>query len=208
MTIRIIGILAVILLWALPARAEEVSDQDRFELWNACLPIQMYVSVDEDSVGLGLTEDRIATTVRSRLRSARLYSEEPLNLLPHLHIGVDVAGQGFLIRFQFMKYVVDAFELSTALEIAEVTTSAQIILENASHASRGYAPTWNNGGFGTHSNDPNFILSFVAEQTDHFIDEYLRVNAAECGGACESVSECYVKIPGGVCCTMLNNGVM
>ena len=42
------------------------------------------------------------------------------------------------------------------------------------------AKTWDVASTGTHGQDPNFILSSVAQETDKFIDEYLRVNADAC----------------------------
>lgn len=45
----------------------------------------------------------------------------------------------------------------------------------------GYAPTWQTGGIGTHGQNASAIISQVAEDTDKFIDEYLRVNADACG---------------------------
>ncbi len=42
------------------------------------------------------------------------------------------------------------------------------------------ATTWGVGSTGTHSRNPNFILSSVSQHTDKFIDEYLRVNADAC----------------------------
>ena len=49
---------------------------DRFQLWNACGPINLLVeSPSYDAGNMGLTREAIATTVRSRLRSARLIWE-------------------------------------------------------------------------------------------------------------------------------------
>jgi len=43
-----------------------------------------------------------------------------------------------------------------------------------------FAITWDLGRTGTHGSDSGFILSAVSEDTDKFIDEYLRVNEDAC----------------------------
>ena len=42
------------------------------------------------------------------------------------------------------------------------------------------ATTWEIGSLGTHGGDAGFILQGVAEATDTFVNEYLRVNAEAC----------------------------
>ena len=42
------------------------------------------------------------------------------------------------------------------------------------------ARTWDVASTGTHTQNPNYILSSVTLYTDEFIDEYLRVNADAC----------------------------
>ena len=68
---------AIFLFTASPASAGEVSERDRFELWNKCLPTFLVVEgVDKNAAEIGLTEDAIEVAVRSRLRGARLYTED------------------------------------------------------------------------------------------------------------------------------------
>ncbi len=42
------------------------------------------------------------------------------------------------------------------------------------------AATWETGSLGTHGGDAGFILQAVAEHTDKFVNEYLRVNDEAC----------------------------
>ena len=44
------------------------------------------------------------------------------------------------------------------------------------------AATWHSDSFGTHGGDGDYVLESVEELVDNFIDEYLRVNNAACGG--------------------------
>ena len=144
------------MLTAATASAEEVSDDDRFQLWNGCLPMELVVeSLHQDAADIGLTKEEITIAVRSRLRAAQLY--EAYALLTFLYVRVDVARHIYAVDFSLVKWARDTFE------------------------NEGSAKTWTVGSFGTHGKNPSFILSIVSQHTDRFIDEYLRVNA----GACE-----------------------
>ena len=72
----------------------EIEDFAIFHLWNSCNPVGLIVNeIDEEGVAIGLTTDTIETTVRSRLRSARLYEEREvglLNLYPFSFVYADV----------------------------------------------------------------------------------------------------------------------
>ena len=69
---------ATLLLIDASASAVEVSDQDRFQLWNGCRPVDvLVVSLSEDAGKIGLRTEYIETTVRSRLRGARIYDGVP-----------------------------------------------------------------------------------------------------------------------------------
>ena len=82
-------LLAAFLLSASSASAEEdVSDVDRFKLWNACRPVDLIVEGLSDDAGkIDLRREDIETAVRARLRSARIYDE---NADPYLYVNVNV----------------------------------------------------------------------------------------------------------------------
>ena len=42
------------------------------------------------------------------------------------------------------------------------------------------ATTWESGSFGTHGDDPGFIVQSLSEHLDKFLVEYLRVNEEDC----------------------------
>ena len=150
---------AACLFVAASASAGEVSNSDRFGLWNDCRP--MFLLVEEPGDGataIGLTQDEIIVAVRSRLRAARIYSEDfDETALSLFYVNVNVLRSAYGIRVEYKKIVED---LATFL-VRDATT-------------------WKTGSTGTHGRDPNFILSHVARYTDKFIDEYLRVNANAC----------------------------
>ena len=153
-------IAAVLALTAAPASAEEVSDYDRFQLWNKCRPMELIVAkLTDDASDIGLTKNAITVAVRSRLRSARLYSTDDHEAQnSSLYVSVHVVGAAFNIGADYSKVVTD-----TMIEL--------------SYSS----PTWVARGFtGTHGRRADYVLSSVSEMIDQFIDEYLRVNEAAC----------------------------
>ena len=152
-------IVAALLLTAVSTSAEEVSDEDRFQIWNGCKPVRLVVEGLPDAVtAIGLTEDAIMVAVRSRLRAARLYTEDRTEAAwSYLYINVNAIGRAFSLYTRYRKMVHDD---ATGLEYS--------------------ATTWYVGMAGTHGGDLNYILSNVAQHADGFIDEYLRVNADAC----------------------------
>ena len=150
---------AALALTAASASASEVSDQDRFQLWNDCRPMGLLVEeMPDDAAAIGLTEDAITVAARSRLRAARIYTEARSEAAgSFLYINVNVVGPAYGISVRYLKYVND---LATMLELA--------------------ATTWDSISTGTHGRDPTHISSSVAGHIDKFIDEYLRVNEDAC----------------------------
>ena len=151
-------VLVVGLLSGAVAGAQEVSDFDRFQLFNECRQMDLVVVDYDDDAGWaarGLTEARIRTLVESRLRAARLYDADAE---PWLYVNAHVRSSGgFSLSVEYKKLVYDAVRGET-----------------------NYATTWDVNGTGTHSGDAGFILQGLSEQIDEFILEYLRVNEAAC----------------------------
>lgn len=150
-------IIALSLISALPATSQTVSDRDKFKLWNGCKPVSLIVEdLSEDAHKIDLKKEDIAVTVRSRLRGARIYTDDAY-IIPYVYVVVSVVGQAFSIHLEMNKFVYDPLSRQS-----------------------GIASTWPSGGTGTHADDSGYILSAVAGYTDKFIDEYLRVNASAC----------------------------
>lgn len=85
--------LAALLLLSAPVSAQEVTDYDRFQLWNDCGPMQLLVEgLSKDAADIGLTKEAIETTVRSRLRTARIYNS---SAEPYLYVTVNVARSAY-----------------------------------------------------------------------------------------------------------------
>ena len=136
---------------------------DRFMLENNCSPMKFSVSLSGTDVEkVGLKHDAIETTVRSRLRAARLFNAtgKPPFSFPTLYLDVGVAGTAYSINLEYRKHVEDLWS-----------------------NVRAWVITWKEVSLGTHSQNAigaSFILSHVSQHLDKFVDEYLRVNAKAC----------------------------
>ena len=135
---------------------EDDSSYERFELWADCKPMRVGVGVeDEGKAAARLTEESVRSAVESRMRAARLYSDEGTGLW--LDVLVDrIAGGPFLIAIVFRKIQLD-------METGQ----------------GGLSVSWRTGSFGTGA--PEFVRSTLAEHMDEFLAAYLRVNEEACG---------------------------
>lgn len=157
-----IWLTAALLLAAGSTSADEVSDLDRFELWNDCRPMDFDViglSGDSDAKAIGLTEDAVKAVILKRLRAAGLYSKDQNETeLSSLLASVNIVNVAFTTIVDYYKVVSDS---ATGLMYT--------------------APTWSSSVTGVNTKStPAFILSSVTYKTDEFIDEYLRVNETAC----------------------------
>ena len=149
-------IMALVLLATLGS-AWAQSDFERFQLYTDCQALSLYVTVQqEDGDELqGLTESAVRNAVESRLRSARLYTEEVVS--PALNVSVQIASWAFHIRLFVEKSVVDVASFET-----------------------NYAATWVRSSTGTHGTEASYVLSSLSAHMDAFLVEYLRVNDEAC----------------------------
>ena len=172
--LRLVGgvVVALLVLLAVAASSQAVTDAEefmRFTYWTGCSLLGLVVAIDsEDAVRMGLTEEAITTAVRSRLRSARLYTDTNDREVPVLvvYVGVvnsqKIAGGAFSIDVALHKHLYDPLSgLSFPAQTNDV-------------AGRGY------GGVGLHAGNAAFILSEIARAMDGFLDAYLRVNEPAC----------------------------
>ena len=84
--IRLIIVLTLCVATPALAQDEIEPSYDRFRLWNNCQPFTLVVEqLGDDATEIGLKKDTIETTVRSRLRAARIYTD---NGFPHPYLYV------------------------------------------------------------------------------------------------------------------------
>ena len=140
------------LLCALPAS----SDYDRFRLFNACRPTPVVITISDQDIGLN--RESLRAMVKSRLRLAGLYTEDPIKAdFARLYVRVTLWGPAYTVEVQYEKVVTDKYgeSYSTA--------------------------TWQGFAYGT-SGDATYIFieSSLSGILDDFLAEYLRVNEAAC----------------------------
>ena len=125
-----------------------------FELFNQCERMKVSVLVGQNEIGL--TEERVATAVQSRLRAARLYHESaPYALV----VRVGTLDDRLVFRY-YVAYRKNLFDYTTG--------------------ETGFTTSWSRDGLGTHGGDAGYILQAISERMDQFINEYLRINAPAC----------------------------
>ena len=91
------------------AAQTEVSEYDRFQLFNNCEPMYLVVEpLPDEAADIGLTEQRLQFAVESRLRGARLYNST--RGTPFLYVEVKVAGAAFSLSLVYVKQTVDVVE--------------------------------------------------------------------------------------------------
>ncbi len=132
---------------------------ERFELFNACKPMQLLIEdLHSDAADIGLTKEALQAAAESRLRAARLYTEDYERAdFARLYVNVNVVGPAYSISVEYQKTVRDVFR------------------------GVGTATTWDSGSAGTHEGDADYIVSPLSQHLDRFLAAYLRVNEEACG---------------------------
>ena len=116
----------------------------------------MVEGLHDTAKSIDLTKARIATTVRSRLRAARVYTDEVS--APYVYVNFNVVGAAFSLDLRLYKWMFDW-----------------------ASARNGVTSAWETGLTGTYGGQGgDYIISTIAESTDAFVDEYLRVNEEAC----------------------------
>jgi len=128
---------------------------ERWRLWNDCEPVSIRVApLAEDTRGIGLTENMLRTTVENRLRGAGIHDGDAD---VHAWVRVSVVGNAFSVRVLFRPRV------------------------HRPGLGSAFVTTWGMPATGIHGHDIGHVLDVVAERSELFADEYLRINADACG---------------------------
>ena len=110
------------------------------------------------AAAIGLTEGALQATAESRLRAARLDTEDATKAgLAYLYVNVNVTGRAVGVSVQYNKFLTDEFGKAAP------------------------ASTWHTGSTGTHGGDASYIVSNLSQHLDRFLAAYLRVNEEACG---------------------------
>lgn len=119
--------------------------------------------LDSDATKIGLTRESVRLAAESRLRAARLYDARVESASEFLSVRVSVVGRAFDVGFEYFK----AFLTDKDGNVGGAATGATSV--TGTHANRGTL-------------DGAYIMSTLVERLDEFIADYMRVNAADCGG--------------------------
>ena len=144
-------------LWPSVGTAQDnvADEQARFALFTYCEPVDVFMGAwDSDADELGLTEKSVQAAIESRLRSARVYSEESSYFLA---VEIIVVSNAFFAELGFYKR-----------------------LSDPRAGGSGYVATWQSGSVGIHGGDARYIRSALTEKMDEFLVEYPRVNESAC----------------------------
>ena len=128
-----------------------------FELWTGCANVSVggrnWVSVEEND--FGLTADGIETAIESRLRAARIHTNEsgPVALV----LRVSLNGSAYMIGLHFFKGALyDRYGFG------------------------GSIPAWSHISFGPHIRRASFLMEVIRKKIDEFMNLYLLVNEPAC----------------------------
>ena len=172
--ITIILILIPSLFLATSIKTEEVTRLNRFELWNDCKPVGLSIIMpspqeidrllpESARSNIRLERVEVYAAVLSRLQAASLYSAEPLtSVFSALNMSVSVIGESFEIETKYKKRLIDPASGESGMVDTWKLRDITFLVPRK------------------HGRDSGYILYWISEHTDKFIDEYLRVNADAC----------------------------
>ena len=141
---------------------EEAFKQERLRP----IAFSVHLQGKNEASKIGLTKEAIETAVRSRLRGARIFRDNPdRSQLPTRER-----------RYGFLQVSVTL----TTVSLGMSTRFEKVMTDEASGVV-GWTPTgWWRGLLGEHADDGYYILSSIAPAIDEFIGDYLRVNESAC----------------------------
>ena len=161
----------IVLLMLLCALQAPASDKERFELFNDCQGMRLYVAVVGDAPAS--LEDSLQAAAESRLRAARLVAPPPKAAPPPAGFSVSVSvmkeerNRGFIWHLS-VAYIKRLYDPASRVSYA--------------------AGTWERDDYGTFGHGGERIIrEALAETLDRFIAAYLRVNESACGSPRSSV---------------------
>ena len=162
-------LLSAVVMFALSisAVAQEITKRDRFELWAHCKPMRLIIETSypgQYSIDL---QTRGETMLRSKLRGARLYDPDETTMFLTATMIVNALPEGwvFFYDLSFWKPVFS----TTIHEFGHLPDDIRPLA------------TWQTNNFGAYSDGyEHIVLDELSGASDHFIDEYLRVNAEAC----------------------------
>lgn len=138
--------------------------RERFQLYNACKPIDFVAIIDGDSEPVaGITKESLQAAIESRLRVARMFDAKAAS---HVRYYVHVVSPPDSGRWTYQT------ELAFRKSVRDIESGQTRLASTWSRGSTGYGPA------GSRTQDR--ILAVLRGYMDEFLAEYLRVNAKAC----------------------------
>ena len=138
--------------------------RERFQLYNACKPIDFVVIIDGGSEPIaGITKESLQAAMESRLRVARMFDAKAAN---HVSYYVHVVSSPDSERWTYQT------ELAFRKSVRDIESGQTRLASTWSRGHTGYGPS------GSRTEDR--ILAVLRGYMDEFLVEYLRVNEKAC----------------------------
>lgn len=158
-----VACLIALLSPALASGAKDVPFQSlRFQLYVNCEPLAVAIDLHGNEKTLSLTQEQVQNVVESRLRGARIYTDDiPPQPAGLVNIRIHIVGWAYQVRLEFLKFILDYLH---SIEV-------------------GVATTWTRAFTGYHAVELQRkagILSATSQLMDSFLVEYFRANEAAC----------------------------
>ena len=185
-TLGILAVPALSLAQEDSVRGAADFSRDRFALYTRCAPVIPNVEMDSEDLE-ELTREDVMVAVTSRLRAARILIDADntaewrrrwrLQQLRSRDEGEEAEWRAGLVGVPGA-----ALDVSVTIVGPAVNIRAELFKRFYDPLSdeAGIAVRWWRSSTGTHGSDPGSVRNAVAGIMDHFIDEYLRVNAGAC----------------------------
>lgn len=146
-----------------PTYAETgTEEQEASKLYNRCTGLNLLVSdMSGDARRIGLTKAAVVAAVESRLRGARLISDE--------HTG------------EALFVVIQVMALGTSDEVVfSIALSLGRLMEDNGFGNAQVMGAWEDGSIGIAHSTDQFVLGSLSKVIDRFVSSYLRANGAVC----------------------------
>ena len=148
-------------------KALEFMEPERFQFAYQCREVSVHVELirPANAKKIGVTKEIIETTVRDVLQGAQIYSDASTPGRPLLFVRMEFAESGYYLG----AYLVGLAKRDEIIEGEGIVPYAM-----------GDAVTWFRGGLFPPTSVTSIVIHVVIAMTEHFVDEYLRVNAEDC----------------------------
>lgn len=136
--------------------------QQPYSLYNRCTGLNLVVGdMPRDADRIGLTKADVVAAVESRLRGARLLSDERTG--EALYVGIEV------------------MEVGTGNEVVfSIDLSLERFMEDNGFGNAHLMGAWEDGTIGIAHSTDQFVLGSLSKVIDRFVSSYLRANGAVC----------------------------